>query len=131
MRVFELHRGVSKRSNHDCGIRACCRYVWGVAFKMPWNPSTRNVEFSCCLPRQGITLADAAKVKGDDPRLTASALRNAALQTFGNLTILTQELNSSVSNGPWHAKRPEFLQCSLLPINQDLHESNSWDESQF
>jgi hypothetical protein len=30
-----------------------------------------------------------------------SARRNTALQTIGNLTLLTQSLNSAVSNGPW------------------------------
>jgi hypothetical protein len=39
----------------------------------------------------------------DDPRAIATRERNALLQTFGNLTILTFALNSSVSNSPWLA----------------------------
>ena len=58
----------------------------------------------------------------------ATKKRNFALQTIGNLTILTQQLNSSVSNSHWPAKKPELLRSSLLPINQKLHEYEVWDE---
>lgn len=58
----------------------------------------------------------------------ATRKRNAALQTLGNLTILTQGLNSSVSNSPWGVKKPELLKHSLLPINQQLHDAQTWDE---
>lgn len=54
--------------------------------------------------------------------------RHPTLQTFGNLTILTQGLNSSVSNSPWSLKKPELLKHSLLPINQLLHDVAVWDE---
>lgn len=65
----------------------------------------------------------------DDPLADATRKRNTALQTFGNLTILTQALNSSVSNGSWATKKPALLQNSLLPINQQLHDAAVWDES--
>jgi Protein of unknown function (DUF1524) len=65
----------------------------------------------------------------DDPRAIATRKRNALLQTFGNLTILTCALNSSVSNSPWLAKRPELLRHSLLPINQQLYNQDVWDEA--
>lgn len=58
----------------------------------------------------------------------ATKKRNSALQTIGNLTILTQQLNSSVSNSHWTVKMPELLRSSLLPINQKLHEYEVWDE---
>lgn len=59
----------------------------------------------------------------------ATRKRNAALQTFGNLTILTQSLNSSVSNSQWSLKKPELMKHSLLPINQQLHDVEKWDET--
>jgi hypothetical protein len=59
---------------------------------------------------------------GDEPRIR----RNRLVQTFGNLTLLTQPLNSSVSNGPFldveqngknvEGKRSGF-QGSLLVLN--------------
>lgn len=64
----------------------------------------------------------------DDPRAVATQTRNTLLQTFGNLTIVTQPLNSSVSNSAWATKKPELLSASLLPINQQLYSADSWDE---
>jgi len=64
-----------------------------------------------------------------DVRVAASELRNSALQTFGNLTVLSQALNSSASNAPWSEKRPELMRHSLLPINQQLGDKDSWDEA--
>jgi uncharacterized protein with ParB-like and HNH nuclease domain len=64
----------------------------------------------------------------DDSAALATRRRDAALQTLGNLTILTQELNSSVSNSAWTTKKPELLKSSLLPINQQLHQHDHWDE---
>ena len=64
----------------------------------------------------------------DEPAVEASRRRHALVQTIGNLTILTQPLNSAVSNSAWAEKRPELLRSSLLPINQHLHEFDLWDE---
>lgn len=77
------------------------------------------------------------------PGLTGEALENAdatssqakathqrtkLVQTMGNLTLITQPLNSAVSNGPWSEKRPDLLAFSLLPINQRLYDVAVWDE---
>ena len=70
-------------------------------------------------------LFDAAP---DDPRAVVTRARERAIHTFGNLTLLTQALNSSVSNGEWAAKKPALLEASLLPINLQLHGYSSWDE---
>lgn len=65
----------------------------------------------------------------DDARAKESTARNASLHTFGNLTILTLPLNSSVSNSAWEVKKPALLNASLLPINQQLHRHSRWDEA--
>ena len=48
---------------------------------------------------------------------------------MGNLTILMQPLNTAQSNSAWKDKRPELMIYSLLPINQDLHDVEIWDEN--
>ncbi len=78
---------------------------------------------------KGMPWGEMVSARADDPRAIATKDRDAALQTIGNLTILTQELNSSVSNGGWSTKRPELLKSSLLPINQQLHDYEAWDEA--
>ena len=62
------------------------------------------------------------------PRASATRTREHAVETFGNLTIITQSLNSSVSNSAWSTKKPALLEASLLPINQQLHQFPQWDE---
>jgi len=59
---------------------------------------------------------------------TASRQRSQLTQTLGNLTIVTQELNTAVSNGPWHEKKPALLAASLLPINLQLATIDAWNE---
>lgn len=68
-------------------------------------------------------------LQDDDPRLMATRLRNVAIQTFGNLTLITGNLNSSISNSGWAVKRPEVMRNSLLPINLQLQGFENWDET--
>jgi hypothetical protein len=68
------------------------------------------------------------------------ALRNQMLQSFGNLTLLTQSLNSSVSNGPFldvqtsdgaemlEGKRTVICRHSLLNLNAYLQSKQGWTE---
>jgi uncharacterized protein with ParB-like and HNH nuclease domain len=77
---------------------------------------------------RGLTDHELYDADSDDPKTVASRHRNTVLQTMGNLTILTQELNSSVSNSAWPTKKPALLLASLLPINQQLHGYDIWDE---
>lgn len=57
--------------------------------------------------------------------------RNRLLDSLGNLTLVTQPLNSSLSNGPWADKRKGLLGHSTLFLNKDLLEHSQdhvWDE---
>ena len=57
--------------------------------------------------------------------------RSLQLHSFGNLTLLTQALNSSLSNGPFASKRPAITLHSSLRINtyfQMLQDDNIWHE---
>lgn len=61
--------------------------------------------------------------------LEKQSARDAKLQLMGNLTLLTQSLNSSVSNGPFGAKMPALRAQSALVLNRDLHDYEAWNES--
>jgi hypothetical protein len=76
-----------------------------------------------------MTYTELGKAESDDPRAVATRKRDALLQTFGNLTLLSQPLNSSVSNSNWTVKRPEILSHSLLPLNLQLATVDTWDEN--
>ena len=77
---------------------------------------------------KGMSWESMQSAEADDPRKIATQRRYASLHTIGNLTVLTQGLNSAVSNGSWSTKRPELFKSSLLPINQQLHGYEKWDE---
>jgi len=78
---------------------------------------------------KGIDFWDLAGTAETDPRAIATRMRQIAIQTLGNLTILSTGLNSAQSNLPWDQKRPEMMKHSLPPINQALLETRVWDES--
>jgi hypothetical protein len=57
------------------------------------------------------------------------ATRDAKIQTLGNLTLLTQSLNSGISNGPWADKRKGIEDYGVLRLSADLKTAITWDEN--
>jgi Protein of unknown function (DUF1524) len=80
---------------------------------------------------KGLDLAELLTAPDDDPNAIATRRRETALQTIGNLTILSTALNSAQSNSAWELKRPELMKHSLLPINQMLFGLSTWDEDRI
>jgi hypothetical protein len=63
--------------------------------------------------------------------IAASQLRDRVKNSFGNLTLLTQPLNSSVSNSAFEIKKPEILKSSALAMNRYFQDVDHWDEVQI
>lgn len=78
--------------------------------------------------RDGRVAEDLLAQLTDDSLNAAAVLRDRAVHGFGNLTLLTQALNSSVSNGAWANKRAEILKHSALAISRGLMDAETWDE---
>jgi len=57
--------------------------------------------------------------------------RDRLIHTFGNLTLLTQKLNSSVSNGPFLEKGKAIAQQSVLRLNAYFQGRSTWDEERI
>lgn len=57
-------------------------------------------------------------------------IRNSSVKKLGNLTLVTQKLNSSVSNGPWSEKKAALHSHSSLFLNKTLLDNapEVWDE---
>jgi len=77
---------------------------------------------------RGLTRMERWPLDPAAPGCAESADRDQILHTFGNLTLLTQALNASVSNGPWQTKRQEIAKYSILPMNQMAAAAEAWDE---
>lgn len=67
----------------------------------------------------------------NDTRIGQIVRRRRLLNTFGNLTVLTKPLNSSVSNGPYEAKRAALADHSLLVMNREITKEENWGEIQI
>jgi hypothetical protein len=59
---------------------------------------------------------------------TAREAREDVVHDFGNLTLLTQELNSTVSNGPAAAKITAMHEHSNLQLAKWFHGRTTWTE---
>ena len=59
--------------------------------------------------------------------------RDQAVKVIGNLTLVTDKLNKSLSNGPWREKREALKKHSILFLNRKLLPDDGahevWDES--
>ncbi|MFN5772218.1 DUF262 domain-containing protein, partial [Flavobacterium sp.] len=55
--------------------------------------------------------------------------RNYKLLTFGNLTIITKNLNSKLRNSAWSNKKTVLQQYSSLPLTTQYTALDDWNES--
>lgn len=67
----------------------------------------------------------------DGSDVAATRNRDRIIHTIGNLTLLTQPLNSAVSNGPWTTKRECLKDHSILVLNKGLITVDSWSEAEI
>lgn len=80
---------------------------------------------------KGMDFLELYDAPANDPRAKMSRQRGVALQTLGNLTILSSGLNTAQSNLHWDKKRSELMKHSLLPLNQSIFNMQAWDESKI
>jgi len=77
---------------------------------------------------RGVTWFEQFDKSRSPEDVEATATRDRAKHSFGNLTLLTQPLNSSVSNSAFQIKKPEILKNSALALNRYFLDKESWDE---
>ena len=60
----------------------------------------------------------------------AETVRNEAQRNIGNLTLTTEKLSASLSNGPWNEKRLTLANHNILFLNRMLLDNapDAWDE---
>lgn len=67
-----------------------------------------------------------------EDELEAAALRDRALHSIGNLTLVNGRLNPALSNGDWETKRGLLAEHLVLHLNKDLvngYADRDWDET--
>jgi hypothetical protein len=55
--------------------------------------------------------------------------RERLLHSFGNLTLVTPEFNTSLSNRPFQRKQKEFRRITRLLLSREFEEVEDWDET--
>ena len=91
-------------------------------------PVEWQTSWPMCDGSSGFTDQQLEETSEDSPTAQATLRRNKLIHTVGNLTLLSQALNSAQSNGCWSDKRSELLKHSLLPINLQLAQTPVWHE---
>lgn len=102
--------------------------------------ATAGLTVEHVMPQGWIThwrLQDGAEVQAnelwvaspeDGSRSGLISRRERLKQTLGNLTLLSQPLNSAVSNGPFLAKRDTIAEHTMLELNRTILKAPVWDE---
>lgn len=154
--AFSGQRGDTVRFPDDAQLRAAILsnpvYLWfprkerladvlwelGCASRTKYSvhtPRPGNMSIEHVLPQTWTTFwnlpdgrrAPADRITGvDETMLSAIAVRQAALHTLGNLTLITVPGNTTASNSAFDQKRP-WLKQSLLALNLAILENEHWD----
>lgn len=69
-------------------------------------------------------------VEGDEALIAATARRRHAVQTLGNLTLVTLPANVTASNADFDVKK-EWLAQSLLGLNLSIIDKLTWTETEI
>jgi hypothetical protein len=103
------------------------------------TPRPANMSIEHVLPQTWTTywslpddrFAPADKVTNADAKLLSLiSMREGALHTMGNLTLITVPGNTTSSNSPFIEKRP-WLKQSLLALNLAIVDLPKWDEDEI
>jgi hypothetical protein len=78
---------------------------------------------------RGVTLFEMFDKSRSAEDVEATEKRDRAKHAVGNLTLLTQPLNSSVSNSAFEIKKPEIIKNSALALNRYFQDKDNWDEA--
>ena len=107
------------------GLESELRTAWSESQIVP-----RNLHIEHVLP-QGWQVDQWPLPPDVSYRDEALAKRERLIHSIGNLTLVTQRLNSSLSNAPWREKKETLDKHTVLALNKDLLAAAPpvWDES--
>lgn len=95
--------------------------------KMAEQPDVpKNLTIEHLMP---VSWSENWPLPGDIDKELAKQNRNGLIHTIGNLTLVTQKLNSSLSNAAWGNKRHALLAHSVMNMNSELMNESFWDEN--
>ena len=99
--------------------------AWSEAIDRPANLSVEHVLPKGWTTHWPLTNDAGEPIESDDPRFIE---RQSALHTLGNLTIVTQSLNTSMKHFAFAAKKEKLVEHSDFRMNRRIAERDEWDE---
>ena len=91
---------------------------WSEHWPLPnGKPATHESSFSAFLAGEEL----------DEETKSLTDARSRAIDTFGNLTLVTEALNPSMGKNSWASKKVR-LAGSLLALNRTIAQQDSWNE---
>jgi hypothetical protein len=90
------------------------------------GPCPKNLTIEHVMPQQWST--DSWPLPDGDINETTSR-RETIIHTLGNLTLVNNRLNPSLSNAAWTSKRDGLRDHSVLHLKQSLIECDDWTEA--
>lgn len=122
--------GIVSRARLVMALSAVEESLYSRKVEIPELP--RDLSLEHLLPQRWettwtpLTDVDGNVLQGDELDQAIEA-RKARIDRLGNLTIVTRELNSSLSNAPWPIKRANLNSATRLLLNGQLLERQHWD----
>ena len=92
--------------------------TWSTNWPLPNGKSVQYESNAASLHHNEIVDDETKKLREE---------RGRVIDTLGNLTLVTEALNPSLSNAGWPTKK-ERLSQSLLAMNRDIAAMETWDE---
>ncbi|MCJ2081695.1 DUF262 domain-containing protein [Methylobacterium sp. J-090] len=130
--VYEMIKRKERLADILWELECASRTKYSVYSSKPENMSVEHVlpqTWSTHWPLNGNKMIPADKVSGlDEDTLAEIRARDYALQTLGNLTLITVPGNTSASNKAF-AEKKIWLKQSLLALNLSIIARDEWDEA--
>ncbi|GAA0567935.1 DUF262 domain-containing protein [Craurococcus roseus] len=130
--VYDSIRRKDRLADLLWDLECASRTKYSVHAPRPANMSVEHVlpqTWTTHWPLSDGRNAPADKLTGvDEAMLAGIRTREAALQTLGNLTLITVPGNTTASNRAFPDKKP-WLRESLLALNLAILERDTWDET--
>lgn len=80
------------------------------------------------LPRRDSIIQLVEGVAQREVTGSVQEVRDALVQSFGNLTLATKALNSSMQNKSWSKKREQLQEHSVLRLTEEVVARDLWDD---
>ena len=99
----------------------------------PLEIRSEGLQIEHVLPKKWYNYPFPEKKWYEDKEGPKDEIRGKAIHTIGNLTLITDKLNSAVSNRKFDEKRNLYFKGSLFPLNRYFkkEEINKWDEREI